>query len=107
MAPVLLEGHKTSGELKASILSGLRPPLAEGLLFSPRRLCLIFFWNGMGDDERGKARQLLILFLQEGESEEMTDFKKQMLALLLALHSRVERTEAVQEQQDQALQVKP
>ena len=43
--------------------------------------------------------------LQEGETAELTDFKKQMLALMLALHERVERTEAVQEQQDQALQV--
>ena len=75
---------------------------AEEVLFSPRRMFL-FFWKGKGDE--GKAGQLLVLFLQEGESEEMTEFKKQMLALLLALHSRVERTEAVQEQQDQALQV--
>ena len=43
--------------------------------------------------------------MQEGESEELTDFKKQMLALMLALHERVERSEAVQDQQDKALQV--
>ena len=44
--------------------------------------------------------------VQEGESEELTDFKKQMLALMLALHERVERSEAVQDQQDRALQVR-
>lgn len=43
--------------------------------------------------------------LQEGESEDLADFKKQMLALMLALHERVERSEAVQDQQDKALQV--
>lgn len=46
-----------------------------------------------------------LLAEQEGESEELSDFKKQMLALMLALHERVERSEAVQDQQDQALQV--
>ncbi len=43
--------------------------------------------------------------IQEGESEELSDFKKQMLALMLALHERVERSEAVQDQQDLAVQV--
>jgi len=43
--------------------------------------------------------------VQEGETEDLADFKKQILALMLALHERVERTEAVQEQQDKALQV--
>jgi len=41
---------------------------------------------------------------KEGETEDLADFKKQILALMLALHERVERTEAVQEQQDKALQ---
>lgn len=42
---------------------------------------------------------------QEGDSGEMSDFKATMLALLLPLHERLERTEAIQEQQDNALQV--
>lgn len=43
---------------------------------------------------------------QEGDSEELGSFKGQLLALMLALHERVERTEDVQEQQNIALQVR-
>ena len=41
---------------------------------------------------------------QEEDTEDLSEFKRQLLALMLALHERVDRTEAVQEQQNAALQ---